>query len=157
MSPLDLPSLLSHSLLVTRPPSLPPLPPSHHTSPHMYWSLALLHSVEHSKLPHSHTGDLDLLGYLEQKLKFCPPGAKSAGQNQPVSGVREISVSAIPLTEAGGTGQLKIAVKSVRIGCYGNNRHGNSSHGNSRQVFCGVCALMLLAPTPRSHQTPEVC
>jgi hypothetical protein len=150
-SPLDLPSLLSHSLLVTRPPSLPPLPPSHHTSPHIYWSLALLHSV-HPDLPHSQPGDLALLGYLEQKLKFRPPGAKSSGdkQNSSYPGVREISVCATPLAEVGGTGQLKIAVKSVQIG-----RHGNSCHGNNRRVFCGVCALVLLAPTPKAHQTPE--
>ncbi|CAI7993826.1 Germinal-center associated nuclear protein [Geodia barretti] len=80
-SPLDLPYLLSHSLLVTRPPSLPPLPPSHHTSPHIYWSLALLHSV-HPDLPHSQPGDLALLGYLEQKLTFRPPGAKPSGDKQ---------------------------------------------------------------------------
>lgn len=151
--PLDLPSLLSHSLLVTRPPSLPPLPPSHTTSPHIYWSLALLHSID-STLPHSEPGDLELLGYLEQKLKFRPPGARSSGdkRNRQLPGVRDISISATPLGEVGGTGCLKIAVKSVQIG-----RRGNSCHGNDGEVLCGVCSLVLLAPTPHPCQTPEVC
>ena len=146
-SALDLPSLLSHSLLVTRPPSLPPFSLSHHTSPHLYWSLALLYFVH---LPHSHLGDLELLEFLEHKLKFCTPGSRDK-KNQPVPGVKKISLSETPLQDCGGPTQLKIAVKSVQIGCRGDGRRGNS-----RQVFRGVCAVVFLAPTPRRLQTPGV-
>ena len=145
MAPLDLPSILRHSLLVTRSPSLPPLPPTHHTTPHIYWSLAILHTTNH--IPHSEPRDLKLFQYLEQKLKFCPPGSKSSNETrsslpkQP--GVREISISSTPL-ETGGIRQLKISIKSIDL------------RQTSGSVFQGVCVLMLLAPTPLPHQTPEV-
>ena len=152
-APLDLHSLLSHHLLVTRPPSLPPLSHSHHTSPHIYWSLALLHMLDLSPCS-DHLGDREMLGFLEQKLKFCPlPGTESEGGRKLFTdpGVREISHSETPLPGYGGLRQLKIAVKSVRIDC-----HGDDCRGDGCRVFCGVCAVVLLSPTPRSNQTPEV-
>ena len=93
-----------------------------------------------------------MLGFIEQKLKFwSPEGVALSGGRITLPGVREISLSETPLPGGRGVGQLKIAVKSVQIG-----RHGDGRRGDSCQVFRGVCALVLLAPTPHSHQTPEV-
>lgn len=185
LTPLDLPSIVARSLLVSRSPSLPPLSSSHHVTPHIYWSIALLHFTANSTLitadsahfstdsahlstdsthfstdpthsPHPQLGDREYLGFLEQKLQFRVPeeedGISSGAKKRPPisSGVRNISLSSTPLSEVGGTGELKIAVKSVRVG-----RHGNSRHGNN--VYLGVSGLILLVPTPQTHQSPEVC
>ena len=98
-----------------------------------------------------------MLGFIEQKLKFWPPeGVALSGGRITLPGVREISLSETPLPGGRGVGQLKIAVKSVQIGRHGNGCHGDGCCGDRCQVFRGVCALVLLAPTPHSHQTPEV-
>ena len=159
-SPLDLPGVLSDSLLISRPPSLPPLSHSHHTPHNLYWSLAVLHTTDSA---HSEAEDVKLLEYIERKLKFCPQGAellggqtaseflggqtgtKSSGsQNISRVGVHEISISSTPLTSHGVNKQLKIAVKSVQLKpCV-------------RSDLLGVCAAIFVVPTPRGHQTPEV-
>ena len=164
MAPLNVPSVLQNSLLITRPPSLPPLPPSHITPSHLYWSLAILHTTDPASRPEPR--DLKLLGFLEQKLKFCPPGGSESGgggersplpkrpatrkrgnkKNISNPGVREISISSTPLPDTGGRAQLKMIIKSVRL--------QQSSCCSSE--LRGVSSLVLLAPTPRPQQSPEV-
>ena len=150
LAPLNVPSLLHDPLLVTRPPSLPPLSHSHHTTHHLYWSLVILHDTDSA---HSHVEDVKILEYLQQKLKFCPPTAERSGDPLPLSkgsgvpeseGVHKISVSTTPLLEGTRGEKLKVAVKSVDIKRF------------DRKILTGVCAVMFLAPTPRSHQTPHV-
>lgn len=150
LAPLDVPSLLRDPLLASRPPSLPPLSHSHHTTHHLYWSLIILHNTDHT---HSHSEDVKMLEYLQQKLRFCPPEAEESGDPLPLpkrtaatesEGVRRISVSTTPLYGGTSGEKLKVAVKSVHL------KHVN------RRMLTGVCAVVFLAPTPHGHLTPNV-
>lgn len=152
MAPLEVPLLVRDPLLARRPPSLPPLSHSHHTTHHLYWSLVILHDTGSA---HSHSEeDVKILEYLEQKLKFCPQGGEQSGEHQPVpsagkkspesEGVRKLSMSTTPLYGGTRGEKLKIVVKSVDI------------RRLERRSLTGVSAIIYLAPSPDGHQTPDV-
>ena len=84
-----------------------------------------------------------MLGGVKTKSSAGLTGTKYSGGGK-APGVKEISLSSTPLLGSGSNKQLKIVVKSLKIGQF------------SHFELIGVCAVVFVAPTPQAHQTFQV-
>ena len=167
LSPLDLPSLLQESLLLSRIQSTISSSSRPHTAQHVFWKLAFIYQNHNNLTP----SDSRIMEWLYHKLQFQPRSGNDDSTHTPLSSsedeLQTLSLSSSPLLsqagassvslpvaegeESGTARQLCLAIK----GCC-DEILWREDEAVAREL-CGTCAVAIFLPTPQyADQTAEV-
>ena len=164
LSPLDLPSLLQESLLLSR---IQNTLASSHSTQHFFWKLAFVFHSQSKLTP----DDSRIIEWLYHKLQFQPRSGKDDSTHTPLSPseveLQTLSLSSTPLLSQAGASSVSLPIvegeDSVRSrqlcltvkGCC-DEVLWRKGEAVTREL-CGTCAVAIFLPTPQySDQTAEV-
>ena len=165
--PLDLPSLLQESLLLSRIQNTLASSSQPHSTQQIFWKLAFVFHSQSKLSP----CDSRIMEWLYHKLQFQPRSGNDDSTHTPLSPseveLQTLSLSSTPLLSQAGASSVSLPVvegeESVRSrqlclavkGCCDEilRRKGEAV----TRELCGTCAVAIFLPTPQySDQTAEV-